>query len=370
MWMLCGCLPGAPNRRSQSTVKDSRTRPLVRKLLGHTFVTRLRALDGANYYQEAPSLINPAHLEARMRDAKANGTPLHVLDCTWYLPNAGRSASAEFSTLGRIQGAKFFDLDAIADKSKSLPHMLPSEGAFGAAMDALGISPEDEVIVYDRQGVFSAPRAWWTFRAMGHVGGVSVLNGGLPEWERVFGIGHMIEQGAADVNEAGEACQNHSSRDTVAYKAALRTNLVKSLADVVETYEKDTGETVVDARPAGRWQGIAPEPRQGLPSGHIPGSKNIPWDAVLDTVKLEGDGSPGSYKRFKSEDDIRQVLAATGLEANSTDFGNVIASCGSGTTACILVLASEQLQVCVVLSRSFSPLLLSSATDLTTTPHP
>ena len=361
--MLCGCLGGVSRSASRATTTARPTRPLVRKLLGHTFVTRLRALDGTNYYQEAPSLMSPASLEARLRDAKAETAPLHVLDCTWYLPNAGRSGSEEFKTLGRLQGAKFFDLDAIADKSTTLPHMLPSEGAFGAAMDALGISPDDEVIVYDRQGVFSAPRAWWTFLAMGHVGAVSVLNGGLPEWESVLGAGYMIETGAVETSGPGEACQNHKPGDTGAYKASLRGDLVKSLEQVVATYEQDTGEIVVDARPAGRWQGRAPEPRQGLPSGHVPGSKNIPWDAVLDTLELEGDGTSVSYKRFKSEDGIRQVLADSGLEANSTDFSNVIASCGSGTTACILVLASEQLQVCDL---SFCHLFLPCAPQLTT----
>ena len=177
----------------------------------------------------------------------------------------------------------------------------------------------------------------------------------------------MIDVGAVEMEEvarAGEACQNHSPGDSVTYKAALQTNVVKSLADVVATFENDTGETVVDARPAGRWQGRAPEPRQGLPSGHVPGSKNIPWDAMLDTVELERDA--GSYKRFKSEDDIRRVLSEAGLDANSTDFSDVIASCGSGTTACILVLASEQLQV-----RLGFPLCLAarSIARWRTTPH-
>ena len=351
--MMCDCFRGGASRSAPSTT--SRAGSLVTKVLGNTFRTRLWAVAGLNYYQEAPTLVSPAQLKAKMDESTANGTRLHVLDCTWYLPNANRSASDEFATLGRIQGAQFFDLDTIADQSKGLPHMLPSEGAFGAAMDALGIEPEDEIVVYDRQGIFSAPRAWWTFQAFGHVGGVSVLNGGLPEWQRVFGEGFMIDAGGVerdDLARVGEACAEYKPGDPVTYQASLQKHLVKSLADIVATYEENTGETVVDARPAGRWQGTAPEPRQGLPSGHVPGSKNIPWDAVLDTFDLQGDesggsgGSSGSYKRFKAVDEIRSVFSEAGLDLSSTDFSSVIASCGSGTTACILVLASEQLQVC------------------------
>ena len=144
-----------------------------------------------------------------------------------------------------------------------------------------------------------------------------------------------------EVQRPGVACLGHKPGDSVTYGASLRAEVVKSLEDVVATYENATGEIVVDARPVGRWQGVAPEPRKGLPSGHVPMSVNVPWDAVLDTVDVEG---KVPYKRFKSENDIRRVLADAGLDARSTDFGDVIASCGSGTTACILVLASEQLQ--------------------------
>ena len=384
---LCACFSrGVPAASSSSSAGGTGVLRGVANRLGASFKLRFSsAVGAARYYQDdVPTLVNPAYLESRLkdRDQQQDGRKLHVLDCTWYLPNQNRSAADEFMTQGRIVGAKFFDLDAVADTTTSLPHMLPSEGAFAAAMDALGIKPEDgmyctafctepspadtpsllpshclrsysmrtdhaEIVCYDRQGVFSAPRAWWTMQAFGHKGGVSVLNGGLPAWQQAFGNGYMMDTRAiedrGEVERPGAACSKWMPGDKVSYASSLQKGLVKTLEDVVATYEKKTGETVIDARPAGRWQGVAPEPRKGLPSGHVPGSKNIPWDAVLETIDT-ADQPEKTYKRFKSENEIREVFAAAGLDARSTDFGSVVASCGSGTTACILVLASEQIQ--------------------------
>jgi thiosulfate/3-mercaptopyruvate sulfurtransferase len=286
--------------------------------------------------------VTPAWLDAKLREQPDSGRRMHVLDCTWYLPSAKKDPLDEFVRRGRLHGAKFFDLDAIADQGTTLPHMLCSPQAFGAAMDALGISTHDDVVCYDRQGIFSAPRAWWTFQAFGHQGTVSVLDGGLPAWRNEFGPEYMMETAQIDrgeVERPGRVCGSYVAGDPVRYEASLQTHLVKRLSDVVATYENNTKEIVVDARPAARWQGIAPEPRPGLPSGHVPNSKNIPWDAVLETV----DHGEETYRRFKSADEIRRAFLDAGLD-DWTDFSDVIASCGSGTTACILVLASEQLQ--------------------------
>jgi thiosulfate/3-mercaptopyruvate sulfurtransferase len=178
---------------------------------------------------------------------------------------------------------------------------------------------------------------------MGHLGQVAVLNGGLPEWKSQLGSEYMIDDTPVDriaVEEPGSACSGYRDGDDVRYKASMQHELVKSLKDVVATYEYATGDMVIDARPAPRFKGEAPEPRAGLQSGHVPGSANVPWGDVLDSVEVDG----VSYTRFKTEDGIRSVFESVGLNAGRTNFSKVIASCGSGTTACILVMASEQIK--------------------------
>lgn len=285
-------------------------------------------------YQKEQSLVSPQWLKERLSEVK-------VLDATWYLPHMQKDPIDEFVHLGRIPGAQFFDLDGICQPDIDLPHMLPTEYAFSAAADALGISPTDTIVVYDRQGIFSAPRAWWMWKVFGHSGQVAVLDGGFDHWVSHCG-NEMVETSLVDrahVDRPREACLQaykipHDGVKPV-YTAQLRKELVRSLEDVVANQEKeaDLAHVVVDARPAARFTGEAEEPRKGLAKGHIPRSKNIPWNAVL----TEG------AKRFKTKDDIRDVFMNVGLDAGTADFGNVIASCGSGTTACILVLASEQI---------------------------
>jgi hypothetical protein len=202
-----------------------------------TFRQRLNALAGT-YYQEGPTLVTPAWLDAKLREQPDSGRRMHVLDCTWYLPSAKKDPLDEFVRRGRLHGAKFFDLDAIADQGTTLPHMLCSPQAFGAAMDALGISTHDDVVCYDRQGIFSAPRAWWTFQAFGHHGTVSVLDGGLPAWRNEFGPEYMMETAQIDrgeVERPGRVCGSYVAGDPVIYEASLQTHLVKRLSDVVAT---------------------------------------------------------------------------------------------------------------------------------------
>ncbi|MDP8915604.1 MAG: rhodanese-like domain-containing protein, partial [Pseudomonadota bacterium] len=159
-----------------------------------------------------------------------------VIDASWHLPAAGRNARAEFEA-AHIPGAVFFDLDAIADTSSDLPHMLPSPEAFGEAIGRLGVGDADCVVVYDSVGLFSAARVWWTFRAMGH-DAVRVLEGGLPRWRAE---GRPLESGAR-------------SAPTARFRAALRPELVRSLDQVRAGLAT---ERLVDARPGPRFRGEA-----------------------------------------------------------------------------------------------------------------
>src|SRR6185436_15918956 len=195
-----------------------------------------------------------------------------------------RDARAEFAT-AHIPGAAFFDIDAIADRTTSLPHMLPSAEQFGAAVGALGIGNADRVVVYDLRGVVSAARVWWTFRAFGH-DAVAVLDGGLKKWQVE---GRPVENGAAT-----PAPRTFSAR--------LRPELVRDV-EAMRANIATRAAQVLDARSAGRFAGTEPEPRAGLRGGHIPGSLNLPYETLY-----RPDGT------LKSADDLRTVVNATGLD--------------------------------------------------------
>ncbi|MBI3276042.1 MAG: 3-mercaptopyruvate sulfurtransferase, partial [Methylocystis sp.] len=229
---------------------------------------------------------------------------LVVFDASWHLPGAGRDAHAEYCA-GHIPGAAFFDIDGVADRATDLPHMLPDPVAFSAAMRKLGFGDGMRAVIYDSAGLFSAPRAWWTLRTFG-VGDVSVLEGGLPQWQAE---GRPLEDGAP-------------LRGPRHFTARLDHGLVADAADV----EKALGDgwaQVVDVRSAERFRGQAPEPRPGVRSGHMPGAANLPF------AQLVAGG------RLKSPAHLEQIFAAAGIDPQRP----VIASCGSGLTAAILSLA-------------------------------
>ena len=238
---------------------------------------------------------------------------------------AGKDAAGEFRA-ERLPGARFFDLDAVCDKSTDLPHMLPSEAAFAAAADALGVSNDDAVVVYDRLGLFSAPRAWWTWRVFGHEC-VAVLDGGLPAWRAAGGAVDTSPVGEEE-RRAGAAAAAAPPQGPPRYLASLRRGEVRGWQEVLANVASGE-ELVVDARPAARWRGDAPEPRPGLALGHIPGSASVPWDSV----QRQGRMLPAA--------ELAAVFRAAGVSPDSAR--SVVASCGSGTTACILVLALQQL---------------------------
>jgi thiosulfate/3-mercaptopyruvate sulfurtransferase len=230
---------------------------------------------------------------------------IRVVDGTWHMPQTKRDARAEFEA-AHIPGAVFFDIDAIADRTTTLPHMLPSAEDFGAAVGALGIGNGHRVVVYDVRGVVSAARLWWTFRTFGH-DAVSVLDGGLRKWRAE---GRPVESGGTGPSRR-------------AFTARLRPELVRDVEAMRANVAGRTAQ-VLDARSAGRFAGTEPEPRAGLRGGHIPGSLNLPYETLY-----RADGT------LKPPAELRAAITAAGV-----DLGRpVVTSCGSGVTASVLALA-------------------------------
>jgi thiosulfate/3-mercaptopyruvate sulfurtransferase len=248
-------------------------------------------------------LVSNAWLAKRLDDES-----LVVLDASWHMPAAGRDAAAEYAA-AHIPGAVFFDVDKVSDHASPLPHMLPPPAEFAVAARRLGISNASTIVVYDSVGLFSAARVWWTFRAMGH-DVVHVLDGGLPRW---IAEGRPLETGWRDP-EHGD------------FKAHLRADLVRDL-DQVTAALRDPGLQVLDARPAPRFQGAAPEPRPGLRSGHMPGARNLPFTGLI-----EGDA-------LASADKLRAVFETAGVDPAKP----AIATCGSGVSAAVIALALARL---------------------------
>lgn len=240
--------------------------------------------------------------------AALSATDVRVIDASWRMP--GAAPAFDDHKKRRIPGAVFFDLDAIADHSTGLPHMLPHQDVFAAAAGRLGVTETDRVVIYDDIGVFSAARVWWTFRVMGH-DRVSVLDGGLPKWLRE---GRPMIADGANVDEA--RYQPRPSRRPVRDHDAVRAAL------------QSKRTVILDARPAARFTGDAPEPRVGLRRGHMPGARSLPHSLLLTD---EG--------TMKSADELRALFAARAVTHDTP----VIATCGSGVTAAVIALALEVL---------------------------
>jgi thiosulfate/3-mercaptopyruvate sulfurtransferase len=223
------------------------------------------------------------------------------------LPPTVRNGAAEFHQK-HIPGAVFFDIDTIADTSSGLPHMLPDAATFAAAMGELGLDETMTIVVYDSLGLRASPRVWWTLRAFG-VAHVKILEGGLPKWLKE---GRPLEEG-------------EPTRPRRTFTARLDPKAVASLADVRAALAGQAIQ-VVDARPADRFEGSAPEPRPGLKSGHMPGALNLPFVEIIDGWSL------------KSPPALAEAFAAHGVDLKKP----VITTCGSGVTAAILALAAEE----------------------------
>ncbi|GLJ53786.1 hypothetical protein SUGI_1147950 [Cryptomeria japonica] len=254
---------------------------------------------------------------------------IKVVDASWYMPNEQRNPLQEFQG-AHIPGAVFFDVDKISDQTSNLPHMLPSEKAFAAAVSALGIENKDSVIIYDGKGIFSAARVWWMFRVFGH-DRVWVLDGGLPRWRD---SGYEVESCASGdailkVMEACEVIEKVYQGQMVApsFITNFRPHLVLSLEEVRQNIQERKYQHI-DARGKPRFDGVTAEPRKGIKSGHVPGSKCIPFTEVLND-KHELLEPTDLAKRFEKE----------GVSLDSP----IVASCGTGVTACVLALGLHRL---------------------------
>ena len=230
---------------------------------------------------------------------------LAIVDCTFHMPADGRDAKAEFVS-GHIPGARFLDIDTVADTSNPAPHMLPSAEAFAEAMTAIGVGREDRIVVYDNSPYRTAARGWFMLRHFG-ADRVAILDGGMQTWLRE---GRPLESGEAKPRSA--RFDAHASNDVVALAELLR----------------GAEAPLVDARGRGRFEGVDPDPRPGVEPGHIPGSRNLPYASLY-----REDGT------FKSDDVLAQEFEAAGIDPSEP----FIATCGSGVTANSLIFAARRL---------------------------
>lgn len=255
---------------------------------------------------------------------------IKVLDASWYMPDEQRNPIQEYQ-VAHIPGALFFDVDGIADRTTNLPHMLPSEEAFAAAVSALGIENKDDLVVYDGKGIFSAARVWWMFRVFGH-DRIWVLDGGLPRWRA---SGYDVESSASSdailkasaASEAIEKVYQGQAASPITFETKFQPHLVWSLEQVKRNIEEKSHQHV-DARSKARFDGIAAEPRKGIRSGRVPNSKCIPFPQMLD-------GSQG----LLPADELKKRFDQEGISLESP----VVTSCGTGVTACILALGLHRL---------------------------
>ena len=255
-------------------------------------------------HDDPKTLVSTDWLSAHLNDPD-----LRILDGSWYLPDMGRDPKAEYDA-SHIPGARFFDIDEISDHRSDLPHMAPPVEKFMARLRAMGIGDGHQVVVYDGAGLMSAARVWWLFRLMGQHN-VAVLDGGFSKWTDE---GHPVEDMPPVIRDRHMTVrvQNQLVRDVTQVSAAAK------LGD----------HTILDARASGRFRGELPEPREGLRSGHIPGSRNVPY-----TLVLNENGT------MKDPDDLRSVFADAGADLSKP----VITTWGSGITACVLALALERI---------------------------
>jgi thiosulfate/3-mercaptopyruvate sulfurtransferase len=242
--------------------------------------------------------------------AGALGAPdLMLFDATKYLPNEPFDGLTKYRE-AHIPGARFFDIDVVADPDTTLPHMAPTAGRFARLMGEMGISNTTRVIFYDQKGLQSSARGWWLMKLFGHEK-AAVLDGGLPKW---------LAEGRA--TESGDA----KPAAPCSYTPDFCADLVKGIGDVKRIIAGGSA-LILDARAKGRFDGTAPEPRPGLPSGHMPGAKSVPFNELLNADFTMKDAAA-----------LRARFAAAGADGSKP----IVTSCGTGVTACILALGLKQ----------------------------
>ena len=254
-------------------------------------------------YANPESLVSTEWLAEHM-----SAPDVRLVDATWFMPGGDRSARAEYEAC-HIPGAVFFDIDEIADTDNPLPHMLPSPEKFSSRVRKLGLGDGVRMVVYDANGGYmAAHRVWWTFRTFGHEG-ISVLDGGLPKW---------LDEGRVTEDMPPMPRERH-------FTATQNNFLVRSRDQVLSNIDSKR-EQVVDARSPGRFNGTDADPRAELPSGHIPGSFNVPFNALVNMQ---------DFATLKSAGDIKAAFEDAGVDVTKP----IITTCGSGVTASVLALA-------------------------------
>lgn len=237
--------------------------------------------------------------------SRINAPDVRVADASWYLPHLNRDPRAEYAA-EHIPRAIFFDIDDLSDDTNPLPHMLAPAPKFASRMRKLGLGDGNLIVVYDSAGIYSAPRAWWMLRAMGHED-VVVLDGGLPKWR----------------NE-GRALEDVSALPFARHFTPRPNNaLIRDLRQMTANLDR-RAEQVIDARGIPRFKALEPEPRAGVRGGHIPGSLNVPYTELT---------NPSGT--MKPREDLLKVFAAHGVDLHKP----TVTSCGSGITAAIVMLA-------------------------------
>ncbi|WIV50979.1 3-mercaptopyruvate sulfurtransferase [Marivivens sp. LCG002] len=259
----------------------------------------------ASKFEDDPkTLVSTQWLEDNLKDPD-----LRILDASWYLPTQDRDPKAEYDA-EHIPGARFFDIDEISDLRSDLPHMVPPVEKFMSRMRAMGIGDGHQVVVYDGSGLFSAARVWWLFRLMGQTK-VAVLDGGLPKWK-------------AEGRKTTDAEPIIRDRHMIVDR---QNHMVKDVTEVARASKLDD-HAIIDARAPERFRGEAPEPREGLRSGHIPNARNVFYKSLLNA-----DGT------MKPVEELRTIFEAAGVDLSKP----AITTCGSGVTAAVLSLALERI---------------------------
>ena len=235
-----------------------------------------------------------------------------VVDGSWYLPNQKRDPLKEHMDC-RIPKARFFDIDSVCDPSSNLPHTIPDTNKFEKSMNKLGLKNTSHIVIYSKDGIGTSPRVWWLLKIFGHQK-ISILNGGFKAWKD---IGGQSERG------------QYENITTNTYKANYNNNFFCNTEEVKSSMKKNNSQ-IVDARSRGRFKGIEPEPRKNLKGGHIPGSKNLPYQLFLNEKGF-----------LLKADQIKNVIAKADVDLNKS----IISTCGSGVSACVLGLALELLGI-------------------------
>ena len=237
-----------------------------------------------------------------------NNPQIKIIDGTWHMPGSELNGFDVFKEK-HIPNAIFIDLEKISNPNSDLPHMMPDEKHFSEKISSLGINNNDNLVIYDIYGMFSAARIWFMFKAFGH-NNVSLLNGGFPAW----------------IDSDGAVSNTINELKNTTYKAKLNKLLIADYNQVLENLSNQKYQ-ILDARSPDRFSGINEEPRPGIKSGHIPKSKNLYYNDLINQ----------DTKKFIEKEEIKNLIKKSAIDTKK----DIICSCGSGVTACILKFAIE-----------------------------